>query len=129
MGQLFERIKNFFKIHIGGNESIGGPNEFNVDFDFDSELKRQIDDAVSDAKNCHTNTSKEDFYTEKDPYKILGIEKNSSPDEIKEAYRKKVREYHPDRVAQLGTELRELANKKMKEINWAYETLRKIRGL
>jgi formylglycine-generating enzyme required for sulfatase activity len=32
-----------------------------------------------------------------DPYKILGIEKDASPDEIRRAYRKKAAKYHPDK--------------------------------
>ena len=50
-----------------------------------------------------------------DYYKILGINKNASEEEIKKAYRKLAHQYHPDRPS--GNE------KKFKEINEAYQTL------
>lgn len=54
---------------------------------------------------------------------ILGLTRNSSHAELKRAYRERIRQYHPDMVAHLGTELRELAERKAKEINEAYESL------
>jgi DnaJ-domain-containing protein 1 len=53
-------------------------------------------------------------------WEILGVGKEASPDEIKTAFRKEIARYHPDRVEGLGSELRELAEQKAKEINWAY---------
>jgi len=53
-----------------------------------------------------------------DYYKILGIEKSASQDEIKKAYRKLARKYHPD----LNPNDKE-AEKKFKEINEANEVL------
>jgi len=44
-----------------------------------------------------------------------------SVEEIKAAYRLKVRQYHPDRVADLGIELKKIADEKMKQLNAAYE--------
>jgi DnaJ-class molecular chaperone len=39
-----------------------------------------------------------------------------------------VRQYHPDQVARLAPEIRELAGCKMQEINSAYGALKKLRG-
>ena len=51
----------------------------------------------------------------KDYYKILGVEKNATADEIKKAFKKLAMQYHPDR--QGGDE------KKFKEINEAYQVI------
>ncbi len=60
-----------------------------------------------------------------DPYTILGVSSNASQDEIISAYRKKAQQYHPDKVANLGSEFKELAETKMKEINSAYAELKR----
>ncbi|HDJ99731.1 MAG TPA: molecular chaperone DnaJ [Firmicutes bacterium] len=54
----------------------------------------------------------------KDYYEILGVDRNATPEEIKRAYRKLVKKYHPD----LHKDDPEAA-KKMAEINEAYEVL------
>ena len=54
----------------------------------------------------------------KDYYKILEVEKNSSQDEIKKAYRKLAKKYHPDLNPNDNK-----AQEKFKEINEAYEVL------
>ena len=41
------------------------------------------------------------------------------------AYRKLVQQYHPDKVANLAPEFRELAERRMKEINAAYQRLKR----
>ncbi len=61
----------------------------------------------------------------KDPYKVLGVKPTDSDDEIKEAYRKLARKYHPDKYA--DGDLKELAEEKMKEVNAAYEEIQKMR--
>src|SRR5215218_6879260 len=53
-----------------------------------------------------------------DYYKVLGIEKNASQDDIKKAYRKLARKYHPD----LNPNDKE-AHKKFQQINEANEVL------
>ncbi len=57
----------------------------------------------------------------KDPYEVLGVSKNATQDEIKTAYRKLAKQYHPDRY--VGNPLADLAAEKFKEINEAYDAL------
>ena len=56
-----------------------------------------------------------------DPYEVLGIPKNATEAQIKEAYRNLVKKYHPDKF--INNPLADLAAEKMKEINDAYDTL------
>ena len=59
-----------------------------------------------------------------DPYHVLGLKPGAPPAEIRAAYHHAAQSYHPDKVAHLGPELRELAQKKFIEIQKAYDTLR-----
>src|SRR4051812_30940158 len=54
----------------------------------------------------------------KDYYKILGVERNAGEDDIKKAYRKLARKYHPDVSKEAN------AKEKFQEVSEAYETLR-----
>lgn len=60
------------------------------------------------------------------PYKILGVSPNASDDEIRKAYRELAKKYHPDNY--VNNPLADLASEKMKEINEAYETIKRIRS-
>ncbi|GAL70137.1 TerB family tellurite resistance protein [Jejuia pallidilutea] len=69
------------------------------------------------------------FYNSKDnAYKILEIEKDATVDEIKRAYRKMAKKYHPDRVIHLGKEHQEGAEEKFRQVQEAYEQLQKALG-
>lgn len=57
--------------------------------------------------------------SKRDYYEILGVSRNASKEEIKKAYRKLARQYHPD----VSKEDRRTAEEKFKEISEAYEVL------
>lgn len=54
-----------------------------------------------------------------DPYVVLGVSRNATEDEIKKAYRKKAKEYHPDLHPDDP-----VAAQKMNEVNEAYDMLK-----
>ena len=56
-----------------------------------------------------------------DPYEILGISRNASEQEIKKAYRKLSRQYHPD--ANVGNPNAAAYEEKFKQIQQAYQTI------
>lgn len=61
-----------------------------------------------------------------DPYKVLGVSRTATDEEIKRAYRDLARKYHPDNY--INNPLADLAQEKMKEINKAYDYIQKERA-
>lgn len=58
-----------------------------------------------------------------DPYVVLGVPRGSSKSEIRRAFHAQMTLYHPDKVAHLGEEIRQVAHAKALELNRAYEML------
>ena len=58
-----------------------------------------------------------------DPYSVLGVSRDASDEEIKKAYRKLSRKYHPD--ANINNPNKEQAEEKFKEVQQAYEQIMK----
>jgi len=75
-------------------------------------------------KNQYAKTS--DHY-----YAILNCAPNATDDEIKKQYRSLARDFHPDTIVSKGLpdEFTKLASEKFKEIQDAYEHIKKARGL
>jgi molecular chaperone DnaJ len=57
----------------------------------------------------------------KDPYEVLGLKRGASTEEVKSAYRKLAKKYHPD--MNVNNPLQDLAEEKFKEIQWAYDEI------
>src|SRR6516165_11828330 len=56
----------------------------------------------------------------RDPYEVLGVQRDASLEQIKKAYRKRVKEWHPDRHP---TSKKDECTQRIIEINAAYEIL------
>ena len=61
-------------------------------------------------------------------YKILEITPDATDSEIKQAYRKMAKKYHPDKVNHLGEEVRNQAEEKFRKVQEAYDNLKRSRG-
>ncbi|MGE4220583.1 MAG: TerB family tellurite resistance protein [Alphaproteobacteria bacterium] len=90
-----------------------------------AEIMGLDDAAFARATAIHTRSSGED------PYRVLGLNPSVSDAELRRAYRDLVRENHPDRLTAQGMpqEFIEVANRKLAEINAAYDRIAAQRGL
>lgn len=58
---------------------------------------------------------------------VLDVPEDASMDDIEQAYRRKISDYHPDKVSNAAPELKALAERRAREINAAYDELKKLR--
>ncbi len=84
-------------------------------------------DGVGSGYSQRHRSGKDDQFAsdsaESDPYQVLGIERNATPEQVKQAYRQLANKYHPDKVTHLGDEFRKLAERRFKDIQKAYQEL------
>jgi len=62
-------------------------------------------------------------------YEILGITSDADDSEVKKAYHEMANKYHPDKVDNLGDDIKNLAEEKFKSINDAYKKIKETRGM
>lgn len=67
--------------------------------------------------------------TTEDDYKVLGLTRSASDEEIKKAYRKMAIKYHPDKVANLGEDHQKSAKDKFQKLTAAYDRIKDSRGI
>ncbi|MBT5270517.1 MAG: J domain-containing protein [Bacteroidetes bacterium] len=70
--------------------------------------------------------SSENATKENEPYIVLNVSPNSTWGEISSAYHKMAQMYHPDKVVGLAPEYKEIAEKQMRLINSAFNTLKSL---
>lgn len=88
-----------------------------------SEYDQRTVEAKYKYRGQHSAAANED--NEAKYYATLGLKKGATADEIKKSYRKLSMQYHPDKVGHLGDEFKAVAEDKMKEINAAYDYLKR----
>jgi DnaJ-domain-containing protein 1 len=91
-------------------------------------LTSKKEDEASDAYGKHPY----DFTEEKigeSWFEILEVDSKATLDEIKSAYKKKISQYHPDKVSSLGPEFTLIAEEKTKQLNTAYAEAEKRFGI
>lgn len=124
MRQIFDRLSKYIKSEVNSSKY---ENRFHQTVDEDDELKNIIDELENDKKQEKSNEKPKQSNAKlnlNDAFIILGLESNATKEQIKASYKKKLTEYHPDKVAALGEDLQKLAQQKTLEINKAYEILK-----
>ena len=91
------------------------------------QFRRAADQGAAHEENRsgQTGAGMDETRTSGDPHETLGVERGASQEDIKRAYRELVNKYHPDKVAHLGEEFQKLAEMRFKEIQQAYQVLKK----
>ena len=110
-------------IHVALADGVVHPNEI----EFLEKVSASFGFSADDFERIRATHMGPD---EADPYEILGIRRDADEAEIKAAYRKLIREYHPDTLIAQGLpqEFIDVANEKMAAINAAYEKVEKQRS-
>lgn len=142
MSQIFNRFVSFVKSEINSqnpnypqDEDLSAiieelnktkpKTEKQSNYSENQQNKQQYSSANKDYQNNKqepASSIKMDLTT---AFAILEIPENSTPEQIKTAYKQLIIQYHPDKVQNLGKDIRLLAEKKTIEINLAYEFIRK----
>ncbi len=60
-------------------------------------------------------------------FTVLGVPETAAVEDITAAYKRKISEYHPDKVARTAVEIQELAESRSKQINAAYDYAMKLK--
>lgn len=76
-------------------------------------------EARGQKKQTHTETGK----VHRPPHEVLGVSRNAGKSEIKQAYRKLMAQYHPDKFSHLGEAFEATAVRRSQEINEAYKQM------
>ena len=94
-------------------------------FETDAVLAEDVASAPDESDEAHVQA---DAALAAEWYEVLEIPESSLREEIVAAYKRRIRQYHPDLVARMGPELRELAERRSRQINAAYDLALKLRS-
>ena len=132
MGQIWNRLR---RVILSNTPSERQYSVEDYELAEDDDLKKKIDDATQRQSGSYNGNEflEQSRYRSKkaeieNSYKVLGVNEAASVDQIKTAYRMKIREVHPDIVASRSKSDQEQARKKAIEINEAYRILKILRN-
>ena len=131
MGQLFDRFKNYVKSEVNYKD-YEIPNKDEELFKIIEELNQAKTASENKTHTERERTAKNHSNQKMDLTKaceILEIPIDADLETIQNSYRRLVKEYHPDRVNNMGKEIRLLAERKTIEINQAYEYIKTIKNI
>jgi len=115
---VFGLFMGYWVVSRFGAGNKAGKEQARDRFGQDQELQRRREQAEREAEERHPQA-------EAPPpaswHEILNVPANADAQEIRRAYKNLMSQYHPDKVASLGPELRALCERKTKEINIAYD--------
>lgn len=94
----------------------------------ESEARRSREQAEREAQETRQRQRAAEDSAPAPWYTTLSVAPNADTQEIRRAYKTLMSQYHPDKVAALGPELKELCERKTKEINTAYDRALAERG-
>jgi len=105
-----ERLEEQLHPGIAPRDMKGGPGEQAVaNLDSPARLQRQ-----QHQRNQSVSSNPRRWF------EVLNVRPNASVDEIREGWRRAIKQYHPDRLNGMSPELMELAGRRTQEINDAY---------
>lgn len=145
---IFDRIKRIVRANLGDSDYSADE----VFHDSDAELRRIIDELRRPSQQQRARASARPGASQargqsgsrqrtgvnagtakdlalKNAYAVLGCTPASTNDAIKSAYRKLMRDHHPDTVARASVAEQERAKRKAQEINTAYDIISEHRGI
>lgn len=114
-GQLLRLGVNAVAEPVDSNEEVTG--DWHDSF---GEGHQNVEDDYIDVEDESNTPMMDDSY---DPYKILGIPDSSSADQVKQAYRQLVKQWHPDRLARANPARREYGHNQFIEVTAAYHAI------
>jgi len=117
--EKLQLLHYLFGIALADNELH--PNELSVI----ETISRYLGISASDLNSLKAMFVKDN----NNAYDILEIAPSATDDEVKKAYRLMAIKYHPDKVSHLGPEHQQAAKEKFQQLNQAYETIKKQRGM
>lgn len=133
-------LVHMLKVRLG-NQRADDQNSFSGDTDEDKQTRRREEamaerlrrrniekERIQEAtrkQSRHTPPHTLSASTHKNAFAVLGLNNHASPAAIKQAYYNQMRQFHPDRFMNQPERVRMEAERRAKEINAAYESLRR----